>query len=254
MKKIHILVFLVAVCFLPAGAQSVNDLIRQADHFSTVEFQNQQALDKLVAAEKIDSTNYEVLWRISRSYVDIGEHLPNTTDAEKDAQLKYYEKAAAYAERAVKAQPDSSMGYVRRAIADGRVALFKGVWSAIDYVKQVRDDCLKAIALDPNNATAYYVLARTHAKLCEKPKLVRWPLGLGWANMDESIEYYDKAIALRPNFIMYRLDAARAYAEEDNDVKAKELLTSIATLPKEDEDDDQFRKEAKDLLEKINND
>ena len=199
----------------------------------------------------MEQNNFTILWRISRSYVDIGEHLPNKTDAEKEKQLEYYQKAFDYADKAVNAKPDSTIGYVRRAIANGRVALFKGVWSAIDFVKQVKADCEKAIALDPNNAAAYYILGRTHAKLCEKPKMIRWPLGLGWANMEESLKYYDKSISLRPTFILYRLDAARAYNEEDNTAKAKELLISISVLPKQDEDDEQYKKEAKELLEQL---
>ena len=236
---------------IPLYSQTTADLIKEADDFSTISFDNQKALDKLRQAEKADSGNYDVLWRISRSYVDIGEHLPSKTDEEKEKQLEYYQKAADYADKAVKAKPDSSMGYVRRAIANGRVALFKGVWSAIDFVKQVKADCEKAVALDKDNATAYYVLGRTHAKLCEKSKLIRWPLGLGWANMEEAIKNYDKSVALRPSFILYRLDAARAYREEDNNAKAKELLISIAALPKQDEDDDQYRKEARELLDEL---
>ncbi len=232
-------------------SQSIQELISESDNFSTVTFENQKALDKLLQAEKLDQNNFNIQWRLSRSYVDIGEHLPNKTDADKEKQLDYYQKAFDYADKAVKAKPDSSIGYVRRAIANGRVALFKGVWSAIDFVKQVKADCEKAISLDPNNAAAYYILGRTHAKLCEKSKMIRWPLGLGWANMEESLQYYDKSVALRPSFILYRLDAARAYEEEDNTTKAKELLISIAALSKQDEDDDQYKKEAKELLEKL---
>jgi len=50
---------------------------------------------------------------------------------------------------------------------------------------------------------------------------------------------------------MYRLDCARAYIDMDEYEKAREHLTKIATLPDEDEDDDTFRKEAVELLEKI---
>ncbi|NUN69636.1 MAG: tetratricopeptide repeat protein [Bacteroidetes bacterium] len=249
-RKLFILLFL-AVPFLAAQSPSVQDLIAEADHLSSVTFENQKALDKLLQAEKMDKNNFGVQWRISRSYVDIGEHLPGTTDAEKEKQLQYYQKALEYADKAVKSSPDSATGYLRRAIANGRVALFKGVWSAIDYVKQVKADCEKAIALDPNNSSAYYVLGRTHAKLCEKSKMIRWPLGLGWANMDESLRYYDRSIQLRPNFILFRLDAARAYHAADNTAKAKELLISIAPMAKVDEDDDQYKKEARELLEKI---
>jgi tetratricopeptide (TPR) repeat protein len=249
--KHAVLLAVLLLCSTPLYSQSVQDLISEADNYSTVTFENQKALDKLLQAEKMEQNNFNILWRISRSYVDIGEHLPNKTDTEKEKQLEFYQKAFDYADKAVNAKPDSTIGYVRRAIANGRVALFKGVWSAIDFVKQVKADCEKAIALDPNNAAAYYILGRTHAKLCEKPKMIRWPLGLGWAIMEESLKYYDKSISLRPTFILYRLDAARAYNEEDNTAKAKELLISISVLPKQDEDDEQYKKEAKELLEQL---
>ena len=50
---------------------------------------------------------------------------------------------------------------------------------------------------------------------------------------------------------MYRLDCARAYVEMDEYGKAREHLVKITTLPQEDEDDNIFRKEAAELLEKI---
>ncbi len=232
-------------------AQTVTELIAQADNFSVVTFERERSFEKLQQAEKLEPDNYDVLWRISRSYVDIGEHLPTGTDEEKEKQLEFYQKALTYAEKAVTAKPENSNGYVRRAIANGRVALFKGVWSAIDLVKQVKADCDKAISIDPNNDVAYYVLARTHARLCEKSSIIRWPLGLSWANMEDAIKNYEKAISLKNNFIMYRLDAARAYIEEDNELKAKEYLIAISAYPKLDEDDDVYRREAKELLEKI---
>lgn len=232
-------------------AQTVSELIAAADHSATVLFDREKALQALRQAEKLDPNNDEILWRISRSYIDIGEHQPSGTDAQKEQQLEQYMTALDYAERAVAAQPQKANGYVRRAIANGRVALFKGVWSAIDYVKMVKADCEKAIALDPANDVAYYILGRTHAKLCEKSKWIRVPLGLGWANMEEAISNYEKALSIKGNFIMYRLDAARAYLEEGNTAKAKEYLISISAYSKQDEDDDTYRREAKELLESL---
>ena len=62
---------------------------------------------------------------------------------------------------------------------------------------------------------------------------------------------YGKAVALRPDFIMYRLDCAKAYIEMDEYAKAREHLSVISLLPKQDEDDDQFRREGKELFESI---
>lgn len=232
-------------------AQGKDKLIEEGDRYSMVAFDNKKALDAFLQADKVSPHDYDVLWRLSRTYVDLGEHLPGATDKEKETQLEYYQKAFTYADKAVQANPNGSMGYSRRAIANGRIALFKGIWAAIDLVKQVKADCEKAIALDAKNSSAYYVLARTHAKVCEKPKMVRWPLGLSWANRDEAATLFEKAIALRPSFIMYRVDAAQNYIDNDEPAKAKEQLIKVASLPKEDEDDDALRRDAKEMLKKL---
>lgn len=232
-------------------SSKVDKLIAQGNNYAEKTFENQKAIEAFEAALAIEPNNYEALWRLSRSLVDFGEHLPAGTDQEKAKQLQTYEKSLEYANKAIAANATGCMGYTRRAIANGRIALFKGVWESPGLVKQTKADCEKAIALDPNDATAYYVLGRTHMKVTEKPRIVRWPLGLGWANLDESVKNYEKSIALRPDFSMYRLDCARAYIELDEYAKARTHLTAIATLPTKDEDDGQFRKEAQELLETI---
>jgi len=247
-----LLVFGAAQLFGSAPDSSrVDQLIAQGNMYSEKTFENQKALDSYQEAFALEPNNYDVLWRISRSLVDLGEHLPAGTDQEKAKQLEIYEKSGEFANKAIVANVNGAMGYTRRAIANGRIALFKGVWESLDLVKQVRADCEKAIVLDPNDAAAYYVLGRTHLKVCEKPRIVRWPLGLGWANLDDAVKNCEKAIALRPNFIMYHLDCARAYVEQDEYEKARTHLNSISSFATMDEDDGQFRKEATELLEKI---
>jgi tetratricopeptide (TPR) repeat protein len=219
-------------------------LIADGDQFAEKAFDNQKALQKYTAALPFAEDKYPLLWRLSRTYADIGAHMPMK-------QMQVYEISLSYAEKAIAANPQGAMGYIRRAITNGRIALFKGIWEAIDLVKQTKADCAKAIALDPKEPAAYYLLGRTNAKVCEKPKFVRWPLGLGWANLDTAVTCYEKSIALRPNFIMYRLDCARTYIEQDEYAKARQHLIVIQSLAKQNEDDDLFRAEAKKLLEEI---
>ncbi len=261
MKQIPVVILLIAVfVFISANTleasgvdetAQVAQLISEGDEFSEKVSDNKKALEKYKAALSLSPDNYEILWRLSRTYVDIGEHMAGNTDEEKQKQLEYYEKSQEFAQKAVSVNPSGGMGYTRNAIASGRIALFRGIWESLDLVKQTKADCEKAISLDPKEATAYYVLGRTNAKVCEKPKIVRWPLGLGWANMEDAVKNYEKAIELRPDFIMYRLDCARAYIEMEEYEKARTHLTKIASLTNKDEDDDSFRKEAVELLEKI---
>ena len=210
-------------------------------------FDNLTALDFYKKALEQNPQDFDVLWRISRAYVDIGEHLP------KDQQLGYYEKAQIFADSAVTVDPNRNEGYTRRAIAIGRVALFKGVFKSIGLVKKVKADCEKAIEINPNDQIAIYVFARSHQKVAEKSKFFRVPLGLGWGSKDKAKELYEKAISLEPNSIMFHLDYARLLIDKKKWDQAKKVLVKIGTLPTTDEDDDPNREEAKKLLEEIKN-
>ena len=237
-------------------AQTVDELLKQGDQFVT-EFQNQKALDTYLKAEKIAPNNWEVLWRISRAYVNLGEKMPEKTDAQKDEQEKVYNKAFDYANKSVKNGSGQSITYVRRAIANGRIALFQGVFSAVGTVNDVKEDCDKAIQLGNGGnyvqGLAHYVLGRTHLKVCEKSYLVRLPIGLGWGDTEDAVKLLETAVKFKPNFRMFLFELAKAYVEEDEYDKAKETLKKVEKAPKVDEDDDKVLAEAKKLYEEIKN-
>jgi FimV-like protein len=242
-----------ALCQAPRDSTAGTSLIEQGDYCALKSFDHAKSIELYTKALNTSPDKAELLWRISRAYVEIGEHQPAGTDKEKETQLKTYEKATEFATKAIAADSKNSMAYTRRAIANGRIALFKGVWESLDLVKSVRADLDTALALDPNNDVALYVMGRTHLKVCEKPYFIRLPLGLGWGDLEDGLVFFEKSIALKPNFIMYRLDCARAYIEEDEYDKARAHLTKILSLPNDDQDDDQFRAEAKQLLKDIEN-
>lgn len=255
---VHNILILTAVLFISSVSysQSLEELLKEGDNLVR-QFENQKALEVYQKTDKLFPNNWEVYWRLSRAYVDIGEHLPAEADKEKDVQLEYYKKAFDYADKAVKLEPTQSITYVRRAIANGRIALFEGVFSAIGTVKDVKNDCEKAIQLGNGGnyvqALAHYVLGRTHLKVCEKPYLVRLPLGLGWGDTEKAVQLLETANKLRPNFRMFMLELAKAYIEEDEYDKAKDILKKIEKAPVADEDDDKVLAEAKELFEKIKN-
>ncbi len=250
--KLFLLSFLFFSLCENIQSQNVESLIAEGDNYTSKEFNNEKALEKYLEADKISPNNWEILWRISRAYVDIAEHMPNSNEEEKQAQLKEYELSLKYADIASSLAPNQSINYVRRAITNGRIALFKGVFSAVGLVKKVKNDLEKAIQLgnggDVVQSLAHYVYGRTHYSVCERPYLIRLPIGLGWGDMKKSIEEYNKAIKLRPDFRMYHLDLAKAYIKEKDYKKAKEHLYLIEKIPVKDEDDKMFLKESKELL------
>ena len=236
------------------NAQDIKQLIIDSDNYYKL-FNNEKELATLTQAEKLDPNNWEVVWRLSRVYVDIGEKMPKESSEQEDAQIAIYKKGLEYAEKAVKLAPDQSLSYLRRAIANGRIALFKGVFSVAGVVNAVRADAEKAIELNNggnfNQAIAHYVLARTHAKTSEKWKPARSVLGLGWADNDIAIEEYKKAIKLYPSYIMFYVDHANSLIREDEYKTAREMLNKALTLTKQHQDDDSRIAEAKKILNDI---
>jgi tetratricopeptide (TPR) repeat protein len=235
-------------------AQDVNELIAEGDQL-VKEFKHQEALEVYQKADSVSPENWEVLWKISRAYVDLAEKMPAEKGEQEEKQLAVYDKSLALADSSVKLAPDMSEPLLRRAIAGGRIALFKGVFSVAGVVNQVRDDAEKAIELNTGGneiqGVTHYVLARTHAKISEKWAPARSVLGLGWADIDTAIDEYKKAIQLYPEFIMIYVDYAKALIREDEYETAREMLNKTLTLPKIDEDDEERLAEAKSMLKEI---
>lgn len=259
MKKflqITSILLLVLFGYTASSAQSVDELLKEGDQY-VAEYHHQKALDTYLKADKLSPNNWDVLWRISRAYVDLGEKMPDKTDEQKAEQEKVYQKSFEYADKSVKNGSNKSITYIRRAIANGRIALFQGIFSAPGTVNDVKEDCEKAIQLGNGDnyvqALAQYVLGRTHLKVCETSYLVRVPIGLGWADTEDAVRYLETANKLKPNFRMFMYELSKAYVEEDEYDKAKEILQKIEKAPKIDEDDDKVLAEAKKLYEEIKN-
>ncbi len=252
MKKIFFyslsILFLFSITILP---QTVEQLIEEGDKYYS-QFNNEKALEVFTKAEKLFPDNWEILWRLSRTYVDIGDRMPTSTDEQEDAQLATYQKALDYADKAVKQGPNQSATLLRRAIANGKIALFKGVFSVASVVNSVRADVEKAIQLNNGGnfvqAVAHYVLARTHAKTSEKWKPARSILGLGWADNEIAIKEFKKAIELHPNYVMFYVDYAHSLIREDEYQKAREMLNKSLTISNAHQDDEKRKAEAKQTL------
>lgn len=231
----------------------IAQLIIEADALADRARENDKALEKYQEALLLDSLNYEILWKISRSHIVVGEHLSATTDEQKEVQLQTYEEAVRYAEKAISVNPNGPMGYTQRASAKIRLAMFRNIWKSSGLMNDVREDCEKAIKIDSMNALAYDVLGRAHFQLSQRMKIVRWPFGVAWGNTEDAIQYFERAIAIHPDFIAYRVDAARVYIENGEHQKARNHLSAVSALPASSDEDERLRKEAADLLEQIKN-
>lgn len=253
----HHLRFLLVVLLLLAGAPfhqavaftspaSTTDACNQFDHL--IEQRNiAEAQKVLQGAFQSAPKDYNVLFRMARLHVLLGDR--ETVEAKQEA---LYKQAVSYGDQAVAINPQGMGGYVYRAAANGKVALFKGIFSVADVVGKVRDDATKAISLNNEGtqrlAAAQYILGRTHLALAYKPKLVRLPLGLGWGSIDVAHAHLKKARSLRPGFIMFELEYARCLAEMDETAEALKIAKSVSAMKLQEPGDEQRKEDARQLV------
>lgn len=223
-------------------------LVARADSLTASAEEARRALDLYSEALSLDRRSPEILWRISQSYVEIGDQLGAE---EKDLRLSMYEKALEFADRSVTADERNSRALARRGIARTRVAPFKGFWESISLLKDARDDLERALTIDSTNHTAHAALALTHLKVTERPWILRWPLGLGWGDRDEAVRHLERAIELRWDHMDYRLAVARLYIEDEEYAKARAHLSLIPMLRPVDHGDLLARQEARSLLQHL---
>lgn len=243
------IVLIVAIAVAAVAGDDAKTAAAKVDAF--LEQGNVQEAKKVLDANYAPAQKeYELLYRFSRVNVLLGDMQPS--ENEKEA---YYYEAKRYADLAIALNPNGMMGYIRRAAASGKVALFKGVLSVRELVLSAKEDAEKAIALNnttPQNlATAYYILGRTHLKLSETAKAKRMLVGLGWGNLDDAITNLKKAVELRNGFVLFHLDYARALIAKENYTEARTHLQNIANMRFQEFGDNQRKQEAQQLLTSI---
>ncbi len=231
------------------SAQSAQALIAAGD--SLHEHQHPaQALAKFQAAEKLEPNNPDILWRISREYYDKGNIAP------KDQQADDYLSAEKYARKAAKIAPDNAKAHLWIAISVGKVALLKGGKEKVELSREVKEQAMKSIELDPNDDSAYHVLARWHYEVATLSWFLKAAAkvvygGLPPASLDSSIYYFKKAIAIAPKDINNHLQLAKSYIANGQKDLARAQLKKVEELPVSDVEDPAHKKEAKKLLEDL---
>jgi len=211
-----------------------------------------QALQHYRAALTADSTNYAALWKAGRELVE------GKDDSSKHLRDSLYTTARAYGEAAVRVNPSGADGHFTVGQALGRLSRTKGGKERVRFAKIIYDEGMKAIELDSTLDGAYHLVGAWHAEVKRLSGFQKFfakaLFGGGFldkGNWDDAQKYLERAVALKPHNIFHRLDLAGVYVDLGKYSKAREQLTTIATLPIADVLDHEYQKEAAQLLEDI---
>src|SRR6184192_1944318 len=218
----------------------------------------QQALGHYRAALALDSLNYQALWKAGRELVDIANQITGKDDSSKHLRDSLYTQARAFGESAVRVNPTGADGHFTIGQALGRLSRTKGGKERVRFAKIIYDEGMKAIELDSTHDGAYHLVGAWHAEVKRLSGFQKFfakaLFGGGFldkGNWADAQKYLEKAVALKPQNIFHRLDLAEVYVDVGKYSKAREQLTTIATLPIADVLDSDYQKEAAQLLDDI---
>jgi tetratricopeptide (TPR) repeat protein len=106
----------------------------------------------------------EVLWRLARAWLNIGEQAEER-GAPTEELLPYYEKGESLAVQATEADPRNPLGYYWESANMGKWGQTRGIMNALGKARPMRDLLQKALSLDPEHADSYYVLGQLYEQV-----------------------------------------------------------------------------------------
>jgi len=214
-------------------------------------FDNHAALTHYSRAIAIDSSNYQVLWKLARAYVDVGMTLS------KKEQPKYYALGEKLARRCTTLHPDSSNGHFLLAVALGRMAFYEGGKRKIQIAKEVKVEAEHTLQAYPQHDGAMHILGRWNYELADlnfieraAAKIIFGGLPTG-ASYEQAAKYYEQAISRRPNSLVHHYEFARTLLKLHRVAEARRHLEQCIALPDLFWDDTQHKLAARKLLDKL---
>jgi len=165
------------------------DLLQDQENFTACE--TELMLQKSLATT--DQEQAEVLWRLARLQVSIGDELP---DNDKDGKFREYEKGEAYALQSIEKHPNP-LAYLWKSSNIGRWGQTKGPLNALGKAKGMLED-LTIIVNEFNtldSTETWYVLSSLYDEL---------PGGfISFGNSVWAISYMRRAMETLPPTLLY---------------------------------------------------
>jgi len=246
MKRVAMVLLIPAFLFAESTIEKY--VIRGDNLFWAMEYD--KALEVYKEALSVDSTDYELLWRVSRCLCNIGDVVP------KEKREKIYEDALIYAEKAVEANPQGDWGWTWLAASYGNLALFRGGKDKVRLAMKIKDAVLKALKLNPDNHLANYIWGSYNFEattlnwaLRKFAKMLFGEVPEG--TLEDAEKYIKKAVSLKPDRIQYRLELAKLYKKMGKKEEAIRELEITLNLRPQYKEDYVLLKEAEELLRKL---
>ena len=207
----------------------------------------QAALVLYEAALDAAPENYGVLWRTSRTLIDLAEF-----DENAQRRKSAFTRAGELARQAIAVNPADAEAHFHLARALGREALSVSARERTKYALDVRTTALKVLEIDPTHAGAMHVLGRWHAEVMRLNGFTRMIaktfMGgkvFGEASWSEAIRLLQGANAKEPGRTVHSLALAQIYRDAGEGAKARAMYEAAIAAPLWDINDENYKAEAR---------
>ena len=250
MKKL-LLSCTIACIALISTAQSVSELIAQGKRLE-VEMHEASALFKYKAALKQDPNNYFALCRASYLYCTVGYRVQ-----EMSKKKEYFNTGMAYAEKALKINPNDAESNYVMGLAKGRIAQLSPPKVRVAMLDEIAKYSKRALQLNPKHVFANQLLGRLHYRTANASAVERAAANLlfgglpkGYSN-EQAAALYIRSMSADPSYILARRDLALTFIKLKQRDKAIAHLEKVILLKPKFEDDPEYLQSARLILAKL---
>ena len=233
------------------AAQDENALLKQGDVFDK-QFKESDALNAYTQAASANGSNIKTLVRCTELCCSIGEK-----QTDKNEKAKYFQSSKSFADRALAEDSNSAEANYAEALAFGKMTETETESKKTpEDAKEVYHYAERAVALNPKDAKANYILGKWHYEMCciaWYKKLVMRSLyrDVPKPDIDSAIFYFEKSKNLDMYFVPVYLDLAKAYEINNKPAKEIDALEKLVKLPNRMTDDAVTKAEGQAMLDKL---
>lgn len=243
------LIWLCFILFVPV-VHSQQALLSEASQYKNKYYK--KALDIYEKVLEIDPDNVEALSEAGLLLTKIGNK-----DPKKNEKEVYFTKALNYTKKAVTLNPNSYMANYTFGVALGRMGDIQGARERVKNSQIIKNHTEKALQINPNHGPSWHLLGRFNYRLSNLNVAERAAAAVLFGGLPEGVsnekalECYEKAVALKGDYLLYRLDLAIALIKLNKKERAKEVLQEAVKLPVETEDEKEYLADCQNLLRKL---
>jgi len=248
MKQTLLAFCLLAFLLQSTFAQNVDSLMKDGIELRK-QYKDSEALTIFEQVLAIQPNNFEALWSASLMSAWIGNR-----DDNKDKKKTFFNSSKDYAVKAMNIDSASYYSNYVMTVAIGRMALISSTRERVGSAKIIKYYADKAIMADSTQPGGWGLLGRWHHKLLilnfaerAAAKILFGGLPEG-ASKEKALYCFKKAMEIKPDFILYKRDYAKALYDFGFKKEAAAVAKEIMTLPTLTRDDDRYKNEMKEYL------